>query len=57
MKIVLIWADLGGDDDGYVLVSDVDEFFHAQMPANRTKYIINVPLFAHMKLALATLSL
>jgi hypothetical protein len=49
----LIFTYLGGVDNGYILLSDVDHLFHGRMPANKTKYMIGAPLFQHLKEKLA----
>ena len=46
----LIFTYLGGVDNGYILLSDIEKLFHAQIPVNKTKYLIDVALLAHVSL-------
>jgi hypothetical protein len=52
-EVNLIYTYLGGVDNGYILYSDLDRFFHAEIPENKTKYLIDFPLFAHLKAILS----
>lgn len=52
-EVNLIYSYLGGIENGFVLYSDVELFFHGQMPVNKTKYVINGALFKHLSQVLA----
>lgn len=43
-EVALIFAYLGGIDRGYVTHEDLDRFFHAQFPPNKTRMLLNFPL-------------
>ncbi|MEM9489557.1 MAG: hypothetical protein AAGC55_10460 [Myxococcota bacterium] len=43
-EVNLIYSFLGGVDNGYILYSDVERLFHAQLPANKTKFSLTSDL-------------
>ena len=49
IEVSLIFTYLGGVDNGTVLVSDVRRLFQAEIPANKTKYLLDRALLAHLK--------
>lgn len=52
-EVNLIFSYLGGIDQGYILYSDLERFFQAEIPFQKTKYLIDAPLFAHLQQVLS----
>lgn len=44
IEVALIWAYLGGMDNGFITPEDLDRFFHASFPANKTRFFLDVKL-------------
>lgn len=51
-ELALLFMYLGGADNGYILYSDIELFFHGKMPANKTKYVLTPELAGLMKQAI-----
>jgi hypothetical protein len=44
MEVALIYAYLGGIDNGYITYEDIDNFFHGKFPPNKTRFLLDFPL-------------
>lgn len=52
-EVILIFTYLGGVDNGFVEYRDVERFFNGLMPENKTKFMLEGPLLAHLMGVLA----